>query len=150
MIHRLNKRIGTPQFFKNNKSVSDPNSPHYISDYRVYKGILKDFFQAISKRIVEDGFDYKIPHGLGRLHMRKWRPGRKKRAIDWYNTKKYGKTIYHNNTHSAGFAAKWKWDKYRTLAKGIRLYLFTPTRTNHRAIAKAIKDRNSIMEYRMF
>lgn len=149
MIKRLNKRVTAKQILREGKYISDKNSPFYIKDKQKRILIAKDFFKGLSQMIVEEAFEYKIPHGLGRIYIRRWRPKRKHMAIDWYNTKKYGKRIYHRNTHSGGYTAMWKWDKWRTLAKGISLYLFTPTRTNHRDLAKAIKEKNLITEYRV-
>lgn len=149
MTLNLNNRHTIKDTYKKYKYYDKPKHPHYVSDYKTYRGILKDFFAGLSQMLINESIEYKIPHGLGRLYIKKFKPKRKTRYIDWANTKKYGKRIFHNNEHSSGYAARFYWYKGGTLAKGISLYMFKPTRNNARTLAKAIKYTEVIKDYKV-
>lgn len=146
MSLKLNDRVTTQQFYKKYKYYSQPKSIHHIKDYKVYKAILKDFFSGLSELIMNDAYTYKIPHGFGRVYIKKYKWVN--RPVDWFNTKKYGKVIYHNNNHSGGYGSVWWWSKKGTLAKGLSLYRFKATRTNNRDLAKVMQYSDIYKDYK--
>lgn len=128
-------------------------SKYYISK-KQYKDISKDFYAMLSEMIV-NGFTYKLPSRIGEISIVKFKSN--KRSIDWKKTNElYGeenkvssekKRVYHTNTHSEGYSARWWWEASRWL-KFNTLYRFKPTRYNNRYLTKKIKDENSILKYK--
>lgn len=114
-------------------------------DYNIYKKILVSYFKKISNILYEDSLIYYIPNSLGMFQITK-----KQRnidtclfhnsQIDWENTIKYGKKIYHVNEHSDGYRYYFKWFK-KGMLRNINCYRFIPTRENKRKLAYYIKNR---------
>lgn len=127
----------------------------YYCDKKNYKAISLLFFKLLSKEIIDNGLNFKLPNRLGHIRVVKFKAS-KKRSIDWKTTNEvYGehnkistekKRIYFNNEHSEGFAARFWWESSRWL-KYNTLYRFQPTRFNNRYLNKQIKDNNSIINY---
>ena len=125
-------------------SKYEEDNPYYVS-YDVYKSITTDYFKKVIDILYDQSFDYKLPNNLGRFQIVK-----KKRnletcminpsQIDWENTVKYGKKIYHVNEHSDGYRYYFMWDK-KGMLRNITKYRFVPTRANKRKLAYYVKNR---------
>jgi nucleoid DNA-binding protein len=103
-----------------------------------YDKITKTLFEYIFNTLTEGKF-YELPFKLGTLKILKYK--KNKKYIDWYNTKKYNKTIYHQNFHSDGYLYKIVWDKKSArMFKGKLLYKFRAVRWFTRLLAKGIKN----------
>ena len=129
-------------------------SPFYI-ERTAYVNISKDFFQELMTEIIENAYEYKLPNRLGILRVKKFKG--LKRQIDWKLTNKYyaeenqagteKKRIYHSNTHSSGYNARFWIDPTMWVSYN-KTYTFIATRKNKRDLARAIKDENVIIKYR--
>lgn len=121
--------------------------------YKTYKGIMsrKDYFKALDifnellfEEMIKTGDPFEMPSRLGTLQILKFRP--KKPSIDFYNTKKYGKTIRHENNLTDGYVialywkktkatfkhkSSWNFDRVRRLKRNKLTELITTYGVNH-------------------
>jgi len=127
---------------------------NYRKHYQTRKGRLnnKDFSKVISlfnqkviDRIIFDNYDFKI-YGLGTLALRrskieKFKDGRinPNLSVDWQQTKKYGKRIYHMNEHTDGYKYSFEF-KPSNIFKNINYYEFKIARRNSRYLATILKN----------
>lgn len=103
-----------------------------------YEQVLDTLFSKIFSTLKE-GKSYELPFKLGCFKIIKYKNNKK--YIDWNNTKKLGKIVYHQNFHSDGFNYRIKWDKRKArLFKGRLIYKFKTVRWFTRDIAKGIKQ----------
>jgi hypothetical protein len=131
-------------------------SSHYVTQSQ-FRNIAKDFFKLLSEEMINSAYEYKLPHRLGILRVKKFKG--LKRQVDWGLTNKHYKEenatkpsgsksfVYHNNKHSAGYTARWwwtmnKWVKYN------QIFSFVATRSNKRLLAQSIKNDNVIIKYK--
>lgn len=149
-MRKKQRRLTIKSFYTEYSYRHDVRDERYV-DKKQYVKILHSFFKLLSKQIIEEAYEYKIPHGLGCLKMVKFKPTNK--AIDWKKSNdfkaKHGvyKHIYHTNKHSQEFAARWLWDKKPARVKNKSLYKFVPTRANKRHVGIMIKEHNIIKKY---
>lgn len=125
---------------------------HFYRDYRgqnkdthfdIDQGEYKFLVKLILKEILEEvlsGSTVKFPINLGEFYIYKKR--QKRKPIDWMNTKKYGKYIYHLNLHSDGLIFRYRWNKTKARFINKSIYEFRPSRKNARALAKLAKADN--------
>lgn len=122
----------------------DEDSPYYVS-YKVYKTVLSLYFKKVTDVLFEESLKFKMPNNLGLFQITK-KPRNLKTCmthnsqIDWENTIKYGKKIFHVNEHSDGYRYYFTWEK-KGMLKNITKYRFVPTRSNKRKLAYYIKNR---------
>lgn len=106
--------------------------------YKTYQGKLTEaeyllindtFNNILFEQLLTTGEKITLPKGLGQLQITKFKP-QKRKAIDFNATRKYGKTIYHDNIETDGFAARLHWHKksYRFKNK----YFWSVKFTRHR------------------
>ena len=126
----------------------DKKHPLYVSK-KDYLDICKKANQYIIDELIYNHQSFRLPERLGIIYIQKLKIPQhlQDRAIDYKNTKKYGKPIYHNNNHSSNYFVKFKWDKASIKLSNKNLYTFKSTRTNNRDLAKHIKQSSSIMDY---
>ena len=118
-------------------------SKYYLSKTE-FTSLCKDFNAEISNKILKEGFVFKLPYFLGRIHIKKVAMPTKKEKLhlDYKKTKELKKAVYHLNTHSRDHFYRWAWVKPDRLQTHMRrMYKFTPTRRNKRALAKIILNR---------
>jgi cell division protein YceG involved in septum cleavage len=125
---------------------------NFYRDYRtknkdthfdLVQGEYKFLVKVLIKEILNDiqsGKTFKFPFNLGDFYIYKKR--QKRKPIDWKNTKKFGKYIYHLNLHSDGLIFKYKWNKNKARFINKSIYEFKPSRANARALAKLAKADN--------
>jgi hypothetical protein len=102
------------------------------------------------------GEKVKLPHGFGFIAVNKKMLSHYKNflnkntgkkfinlRIDYNETRKHGKVIYHTNEHSDGYNFKWVWFPKEAKFFLHELYVFNPGRYASRAIAKYVKKPNS-------
>lgn len=117
----------------------------YLKNNRGTKVKWQDYYyiiNCITSAIIEDifsGKSFNFPYKLGSIRVLKYKT--KKVYIDWVNTKKYGKYIYHKNFHSDGYQYKVFWDKSESkLFRNKFMYGFKLLRVHSRKLAKGIKE----------
>jgi hypothetical protein len=146
-----NKKKTFKSFYKEYAYKYDIRDNRYVTQ-KQYLDTLQTFFKLLSKNILEEAYEYKIPHRLGYLKIIKFK-GHKKKSIDWKKTNEFkekhgvNKMIYHTNYHSQQYAARWHWSKREAMLHGKSLYRFVPTRNNKRTLARLIKEDNIIKKY---
>lgn len=138
----------------------------YLSE-KEYRAICYAFLIELSKKIIKESFEYKIPASLGYLRIRKGKlkfqikDGRlkpSKKIIDWGNTRKvwYKKypgltltqikeipdkpLVLYTNEHTNGEVMRWYWNKETCRVKNKTVYLFKPTKTNRKNLKKWINN----------
>lgn len=143
-------------------------------DRKRYVKICHAINKKLSKKIIEESFQFKIPFRLGTLYIKKnklkitIRDGKiqkNKMIIDWDATWKYwlneypGLTrneiralpdkvvIYQTNDHSNGYIMGWYWDKKGSNFSNRSVYKFRTTKFNRLDLAKHIKSEDKENEY---
>lgn len=113
-----------------------------ISDFRKSVNLVN---KKVIDRIIFDNFEFNIS-GLGKLSLkkrkiRKFIDGKfnKRLAVDWKESKKYGKRIYHLNEHSGGYKYLFYFEQSKVL-KNRTYYTFKVARQNDRYLAKILKN----------
>lgn len=121
---------------KNNSDIS----------YKDFTAIIKESNKKIASFVTEDPNGFKLPENLGYLCIIKYKT--KKKAINWADTKKYGKTIYYLNLHSFGYRYHIKWFK-TGISRFVfnEIYKFAPLRDMRNDVSKKIKDGKDYVEW---
>ena len=149
---------------------------HYLETYKnpidkkTYMAITKEFNTTMMNKIIQEGFEYILPHQLGAISVKKRKMVMKfdengnmitnRLNVDWDATNKLWATnaeakqrkhlIWYNNEHTDEWSYWINWDRGRTTlgVKNASLYMFRPTRTlGSRALAKLIKSGAKVNYY---
>lgn len=132
------------------KYLKKKNEKHNIIDAKVHAKVLNDFNKEIRRKIIEECFDFIVPINMGLLNVKKFKPkytidsnGKlisKRLAINWEESKKIHKIVYHINKHTDGYKYKFNYSFYRSILPNKSFYKFVPCRTAKRILAKTIKN----------
>lgn len=134
---------------------------------KLYSKILKYYNTELCKDIVYNSNEFRIPFRIGYLRIKKCkqhiaidRDGKLKKnhlKVNWLETKKLWencedckinkKLVYHLNTDTNGYYYKWTWNKSYSNVRNVMFYNIEMTRTNKRAIAKAVKKNENLDYY---
>lgn len=122
---------------------------------KLYLKIAYELLEIISDMIIRQSLEYKIPHRLGFLKIRKKKQHIRlyeggidinKNTIDWKSTKEAWKAMYpdktekeiraipgkkvifHTNRHTDGYVMRWYWDKRLCTTVNRTIYLFKPVK----------------------
>ena len=120
----------------------------YKSDisFKDFSEIIKKSNKQIAAFITEDEHGFKLPENLGYLCIIKYKT--KKKAINWVDTKKYGKKIYYLNLHSFGYRYHIKWFKTGISRFAFNeIYKFAPLRDIRTDVSKKIKSGKDYIEW---
>ena len=117
----------------------------YDVGYKKYRSICEDFNKSIIDEILLKAKEFKMPHRLGSLRILKkemnYSSSKNKLKINWQETNKHKKVIYHLNDHTDGFNYRWFWSKKKAIVKNKTIYSFQATRTNKRRLAGLLKTK---------
>jgi len=116
----------------------------YKVSFKTFKNIITKYYLAILDDILYKGVEYKLPYRLGQIRIikRKININNLTRfGIDWVESVKHGKQIYHLNNHSRGFVYRFKWIKQNALIPNLYFYKFVPSRMIKRKLAQVIKNK---------
>lgn len=120
------------------------DNPLYQVEYRAFRDIINDYFKYLRDELIENGKEIKLPCRLGTLSIVKHKPkeysGRSLR-IDYAETKKVGKIVYHLNEHSNFYKYRYYWNKHNMLNHNKTMYQLIMTRDNKRRLAQIIKNK---------
>lgn len=106
--------------------------------YSDFSDIIKTSNKKIAETVIEDENGFKLPENLGYLCIIKYKTKRK--AINWADTKKYGKTIYYMNLHSFGYRYHIKWFKTGIARFAFNdVFKFAPLRDMRTDVSKRIR-----------
>lgn len=119
----------------------DKGSPYDIT-YNEYVEVCSLFYKKVIDYLLFNNGTWIFPYGLGALHIikKKLKVTKDNLPIDWKLTREYGKRIYHLNEHTSGFLYRFYWDKRNSKQTNRFLYIFDPSRSNKRRLAKLIKS----------
>lgn len=113
-----------------------------------YRTILQNYYPKVIDRIIFDNLDYRIS-GIGRIYIGKFKPKVKlweagikpTLPINWVETKKHGKIIFHMNENRYGYLFRIKLKKLRF--KNNTIFKFQPERWNFkRYLSKILNDED--------
>jgi hypothetical protein len=117
----------------------------YDVGYKKYRSICENFNKLIIDEILLKAKEFKMPHRLGSLRILKkemnYSAGKNKLKINWQETNKHKKVVYHLNDHTDGFNYRWFWSKKNAIVKNKTIYSFQATRTNKRRLASLLKGK---------
>ena len=125
------------------------DNPLYQVEYRVFRDIRKDYFKYLREELIENGKEVKLPCRMGTIQIVKHKPKEytgKSLRIDYAESKKAGKIIYHLNEHSNFYKYRVYWNKQNMITPNKTKYQLVMTRDNKRHLAQIIK--NHIRDYR--
>lgn len=120
------------------------DNPLYQVEYRVFRDIINDYFRYLRDEIIENGKEVRLPCRMGTLSIVKHKPKEytsKSLRIDYGESKKLGKVIYHLNEHSDFFKYRYYWNKQNMLTKNKTKYQLVMTRDNKRRLAYILKNK---------
>lgn len=116
--------------------------------YKDFTTIVKESNKKIFDSVVEDTDGFKLPENLGYLCVIKYKT--KKKAINWADTKKYGKTIYFLNLHSFGFRYHIKWFKTGISRFAFNeIYKFAPLRVLRTEVSRQIRAEKDYNQWNL-
>ena len=124
-------------------------NPLYQVEYRVFRDIINDYFKYLRDELIENGKEVKLPCRMGTIQIVKHKPKEytgKSLRIDYAESKKAGKVIYHLNEHSNFYKYRIYWNKQNMITPNKTKYQLVMTRDNKRHLAQIIK--NHIRDYR--
>lgn len=114
----------------------------YDVEKAVFVALCEDWFKYIADILIEQSGIVQLPFRLGHILIDKHRTrDYNKLAVDWVNSKKIGKKVYHLNPHTDGFKYKFTWSKQRCIVKNKGLYRFKASRENSRLLARIINEK---------
>ena len=143
-------------------------------DRATYVKIVHDINKKISKAIIEESLEFKIPFHLGMLSIKKnklkirIKDGKllkPKMVVDWEASWKMwmednpglthneikklpGKqVIYQTNEHTNGYIMGWKWAKSMSRFRNSSVYMFKPTKQNRIDLGRWIKSGDRENDY---
>lgn len=127
---------------------SHSGNPLYLVEKQRFYDLCSEYYKAVVDKIIYEDKVFKMPFSVGEINIQKYKPELedvKKRTsfIDWKNTAKVGKIVYHLNEHSNGFKFTIKWKKKKNVIRYVEIYKFVPTRNFKRTLAKVIKNKES-------
>lgn len=129
------------EIYKQHLEEVEKDSPYNIP-YNTIVSIYKDFYEGVMDNIFEGGL-YHLPHGMGELSILGKRPKEFKKSnlsVDWANTLKAGKKVYHLNDHSNYIKYSFHWAKARSRMPNKASYRLVMTRDHKRNLATKIKS----------
>lgn len=129
-------------FYNNYCDYVEDNSLYQIP-YKVFRQIVSDYFRYLRDEIIENGKEVRLPCRMGTLSIVKHKPKEytgKSLRIDYSESKKYNKTIYHLNEHTGGFKYRAYWNKQNMITKNKTKYQLIMTRDNKRHLAQILKS----------
>lgn len=121
--------------------------------FEAYKKIIYTYNSMLVTHLLETGEKIKLPYGLGEIVVNKYKPKRYKilpdgtekinLSVDWQETKKQGKYVYHLNQHTEGYKFYWMWNYWKARLKFSFIWKFEMCRTNSRLLKTYLKKPNA-------
>lgn len=143
----LNKAVDPytmPDFYEAYiKEVEESDGPYQVS-YATYRDICEEYYKELMEYLFEGGL-YIFPYNVGEISIKGMRPknfNSRTLTINWEETNKIGKRVYHLNDHSNHFKYRFSWSKKDKHIKHKTDYRLVFTRDNKRRLAKIIKSGN--------
>ena len=151
---RVNRKIVDPYTLKDMYEgyveyvLKDSRSPYALRSAD-FVTLVNEFNKNVQQNVL-DGKEFVLPAGLGRIKVVKQKPlcaiVTKQTHVNWVETRKAGKYIYHTNEHSDGYIYKIRWENHRHMGAGsmrAHKYYIVPCRSFKRTLAKILKGRKN-------
>lgn len=134
------------------KKIENKNKNPLFVNRETYAALIRRFHERVVDKIIFHQYEFKMPYHLGRIFVAKKKAQiyfnengtidhkKSKLAVDFNATKKYGKTMYHYNTHTKGYYMRFHWRKNNLAAyvKNVSVYKFEPIHKNKTKLSTAI------------
>lgn len=129
-------------------------NPDIKISYADYKEVIHTYNKSILYHVLNTGELINIPWGIGPLSINKYKKNIVKKtagdgenefytyAINWPETKKAGKYVYHLNLHTQGFSYTWFWSPKLSNVKFPHIWRLEVWREVKRELPKRLKDPN--------
>lgn len=120
------------------------NKPEERVTREQFNGFIRDLNTEIMNELF-NGNSVKLSHKVGYLTIRKRKmtfSSASHLKIDWEQSKKYNKRIYHLNEHRNNYTYKFQWKKGKIPL--MSCYSFIPLRKNNRMLAYILKNKPEI------
>lgn len=121
-------------------------------EWAVFNKVMQMFGEKLINKILNESAEVKLPCNLGTLMVEKAiiRLGENMNPdgtikkhnslkIDWVETNRLGKYVYHLNEHRNGYRYKFHWHKGKV--SNIGVYALIPLRIHKRRLAKILKTQ---------
>lgn len=115
----------------------------YDVEFDIFKLIVSDYLKHLSYQLLDQSRQLKLPARLGTFEIVKRKPKTftsKSLRVDFQETKRLGKTIFHLNEHSNYYKFRLYWSKKDSHVMNNQYYQFILTRDNKRHLAYLIKN----------
>lgn len=130
------------EIYKDYIKNKEKDSPYYV-EYSYFVELCNYFYKKVMSNMIKENKPFVFPFSLGTLSILKIKvkpSNLKTLPIDWKNTIKYGKKIYHLNEHSSGYKYVFSWKKKEKRFENKYFYRLIMTRDNKRWLADEIKN----------
>lgn len=150
---RHNCQVKTKEFYQTYLEDTDN-----AVDRATFGNVLNDINDSISKAIIRENYDFRVPYRLGYIRIKKFKNYFDKKYLkpDWKKTnelwdkdpkaKKEKKLVYHFNEHTENYYFRFYYTKFTCNIKNKSVYSFKPTRDNARFLSNYIRA-NPEMDY---
>lgn len=112
-----------------------------------YVDMAAQFFGEVRKEIVHNRYWFKMPFQLGTIRIKKRKNSTSLNAhkLNWVETKKAKKAIYHLNLHTGRYYFRWKWTRPRSgkQVTNSLYYGFKPLRVSKQFLKNHIMECNT-------
>ena len=119
------------------------DNPLYQVSYKTFRDVVTEYFRYLRDEIIENGKEVRLPCRMGSLSIVKHKPKEytgKSLRIDYAESKKYGKMIFHLNEETGGYKYRFYWNKQNMLTTNKTHYQLIMTRDNKRHLAQIVKS----------
>ena len=119
------------------------DNPLYQVSYKTFRDVVTEYFRYLRDEIIENGKEVRLPCRMGSLSIVKHKPREytgKSLRIDYAESKKYGKMIFHLNEETGGYKYRFYWNKQNMLTTNKTHYQLIMTRDNKRHLAQILKS----------
>jgi len=123
------KTVEIYKFYRKKEKVKNK-----VSD-KLFRKICNDYNKFCYESLLE-GKEVLLPFGLGKLLITKNEINWDNPPINWKETRKAGKLIYHTNMDTYNLVMSFKWISSNHVLRNGRYYSFKPTWTNKRESSK--------------
>lgn len=97
----------------------------------LFRKICNDYNKFCAESLLE-GKEVTLPFGLGKIMIIKKEINWDCPPVNWKETKKAGKIVYHTNMETNNLVFRFKWISVNHVLRNCRYYSFKATKTNRR------------------
>lgn len=137
---------------KENYLLFKKDNPGVDISFAKWVEVIRTWNELFVEQLILTGEPGKIPFGLGRPSVRKYRPTTKKkdkdgkeiikRPINWPATKELGKYVYYLNFHTDGWQYFFQWRHQDCKLRCALIWKFEIARVHRRRLGALLKTPN--------